>query len=101
MEHPDFHGCPVVEGGRESNAHVLYQSNFRLIATYAMTLEDLDLRVRRALLNNNCLVEKDTDAGNGGFDVTTPTKSRVHVSMRQCGLVGDQTITQLTYSRDF
>lgn len=99
----DFHGCPIIEGTKDSDAHVLYQSNFRVIVTYAMALKDLEVQVKRALLKKGCLVvEKDKDGGDGGtFDVTTPKNSRVHVSMRLCGLVHDQAITQLTYSRDF
>lgn len=101
-----FHGCPIVSASREV-PHLLYRSDFRVIITYAMSLEDLDSRLKRALASKGCRIEEDQRNGAlaGSLYVLTGDGTKVNVRLEICGSIdgidGQQKISQLTYSVPF
>lgn len=53
---PEFKGLPLPEG---ADRHVLYQSSFRMVATYAMPLAELDNELRKVLNAKRVIVKVD------------------------------------------
>ena len=52
----EFKGLPLPEG---TERHVLYQSSFRMVATYAMPLAELDNELREVLNAKRVIVKID------------------------------------------
>ena len=100
----DFHGLPLPEG---KDKRVLYQSSFRMLATYAMPLADLDSEMRKLLSIRGFTAEADERKDFvGKFCVTTKSEggTTVNVLMDRCD-VGDSgnglVVSQLKYWVDF
>tara|TARA_B110001452_G_scaffold698_1_gene650 strand:- start:148 stop:546 length:399 start_codon:yes stop_codon:yes gene_type:complete len=53
---PEFKGLPLPDGNERQ---VLYQSSFRMVATYAMTLAELDNELRKVLNAKRVIVKVD------------------------------------------
>ena len=57
MQASDFHGLLIPEGVEK---RILYHSTYRAIATYAMSLSDLDRELKHALQARGSTVKEDS-----------------------------------------
>jgi len=87
-----FHGIFIPEG---VDKRILYQSEFRIIVTYAMTLEELDRELAHILKAKKATI-KDDDRANlrGKLDIVTVGNKLIHVATDVCG---STTFVQLKY----
>ena len=53
----DFHGIFIPEG---TEKRILYNSSFRAIVTYAMSLADLDRELQHILIARGTIIKEDT-----------------------------------------
>jgi hypothetical protein len=98
----EFHSLVLPEGVEK---RVLYHSNFRAVATYAMDLAELDRELQHILRVRGCTIKDDARRNLcGRLDVVTSTNEIVHVLTDTCGkdpTSGSATFVQLKYWVDF
>ena len=91
-----FHGLDLPEGAEKK---VLYHSSFRAIATYAMSLADLDRELQSLLRARRWSVKEDVRKNLcGRLDVLTANNEVIHVITDTCGHTA---YVQLKYWVDF
>jgi len=78
----DFRGIALPEGVEK---RILYNSTFRVIATYAMSLADLDRELQHVLKARGSVIKEDCRQGlSGRIDVVTSSNELVHVLTGPC-----------------
>jgi hypothetical protein len=93
---PEFHGVFIPEG---IDKRILYTSEFRIIVTYAMSLESLDRELHHILDRKGASVKEDArDNLRGKLDVVTSANKILHIGMDTCG---GTPFVQLKYWVDF
>ncbi|KOO28294.1 hypothetical protein Ctob_010910 [Chrysochromulina tobinii] len=93
----DFHGL-VMPPGEEKK--ILYQSQHRMIATYAMAVEALDHELKHILEKRGSIIKEDSRRNCcGQLEVVTKGNKVVHMMMDKCS--GSSQFVQLRYWVDF
>ena len=69
MAATDFHGIAIPSGTEQ---RILYHSSFRAIATYAMSLADLDRELQHVIKARNSVVKEDARRNLCGKRVLLP-----------------------------
>ena len=91
-----FHGLDIPEGVEK---RVLYHSSFRAIATYAMSLAELDRELQKILRSKGATVKEDGRRNLcGKLDVVTADNVLVHALT---DTAGNTAFVQLKFWIDF
>lgn len=95
-EQAQFHGLAIPDGLEK---RILYHSTFRAIATYAMSLADLDRELQQILKATNSTLKEDARRNLcGKFDIVTADNELVHAMTDTCG---NTAFVQLKFWVDF